>query len=200
MYFYQKRPWWVVKILKEDSRRNIKTVFDCRWKKILKPIDDEDRQLTLPGIKSSHCLSPFELTMMLRKCHMGFIQTSKMARNMCFRQIVNICRLSRKTFSVSDLQNKLKLFSFVGNSIDNRIIHQHRARCITTSSRLHNKVSDVSDDQLKKLMDQLWEKFTEARELLDDVVSLLYLFSFILMFKYFNFIVYILRIELHPFD
>jgi hypothetical protein len=34
-------------------------------------------------------------------------------------------------------------------------------------------VPDVSDDQLKKLMDQLGEKFTEARELLDDVVSLL---------------------------
>jgi hypothetical protein len=163
--------------LKEDRRRNIKTLLGYRGE-ILKPIDDEDGQLTLPGIKSSHGLSPLELKMMLRKCHMGFIQTSKMARNMCFRQIrqiVNICRLSRKTFSVSDLQNKLQLFSFVDNSIDNRIIHQHRARCITTSSRLHNKVPDVSDDQLKKLMDQLGEKFTEARELLDDVVSLLFM-------------------------
>jgi hypothetical protein len=53
--------------------------------KILKPIDDEDGQLTLSGIKSSHGLSPLELTMMLRKCHMGFIQTSKNCSHLIIR-------------------------------------------------------------------------------------------------------------------
>jgi len=104
----------------------------------------------------------------------------KMAATMCTKNVVNIAKIAScvtRLRMIEKVWQQKRTCSLVSNTISIRLFtseyvqnspYQYHIRTFSSTNVNKNGISDI---EVKKGMEQLTDKFTEARELMEDAVK-----------------------------